>query len=120
MSLSTLFAQAASAGGRCDLRYKDIDADGAAVVAEELSKNPSITSLNLWKNAIAADGAKKIASALTANTTLLELDVEGNRVGVPENRAPIRALIRGPYIAILQPHIALYCPIIVCQLPEPS
>eukprot|EP01043_Picozoa_sp_COSAG02_P076052 COSAG02_NODE_15971_length_1124_cov_1.558049_1_plen_291_part_01 len=90
--LGTLFAQASAAGGRCDLRYKDIDAEGAVVVAEELSKNPAITSLNLWKNSIAAGGAKVIASALTANTTLRELDVEGNRLGDEGARAFARAL----------------------------
>jgi hypothetical protein len=90
--LGPLLAQAAEAGGRCDLRYKDIDAEGAAVVAEELSKNPAVTSLNLWKNSIAAGGAKVIASALTANTTLRELDVEGNQLGDDGARAFARAL----------------------------
>ena len=83
---------APAAGGRCDLRYKDIDAESAVVVAEELSKNPAITSLNLWKNSIAAGGAKAVASALTANTALLELDVEGNKVGDLGARAFARAL----------------------------
>ena len=90
--LGAMFAEAGAAGGRCDLRYKDVDADGAVTVAEELSKNPAITSLNLWKNAIAADGAKVIAAALTANTTLRELDVEGNRIGDTGARSFARAL----------------------------
>ena len=58
-----------------DLRCKDVSAEGAAVVAEELSKSPAITSLNLWKNSVGAGGAQVIASALIANTTLRELDV---------------------------------------------
>lgn len=90
--LRDLFAEATSAGGRCDLRYKDIDAEGATAVAEELSKNPAITSLNLWKNSIAAGGAKVIASALTANNTLRELDVEGNKIGDEGARSFSRAL----------------------------
>ena len=91
--LAELFAEAGGdGGGRCDLRYRDIDAEAALTVAEELSANPAVTSLNLWKNSIAAGGAKAVASALTANTALLELDVEGNKVGDLGARAFARAL----------------------------
>jgi tetratricopeptide (TPR) repeat protein len=92
MDVDAAFAEATTAGGRCDLRYKGVDTAAARHICQKLAHDTGVTSLNLWKNSCGTDGAKAIADALGSNTVLRELDLEGNGIGDVGARALARGL----------------------------
>jgi Ran GTPase-activating protein (RanGAP) involved in mRNA processing and transport len=64
-----------------DLEEADIDAEGAAALADALKENTSVANLNLEDNAIGAQGASALADALKVNTSVKKIDLEGNGIG---------------------------------------
>jgi hypothetical protein len=54
-----------------DLRWPDMDAEGAKHLAEKLATNTSLTWVNLEWGRIGCDGAVALAGALATTTTLV-------------------------------------------------
>ena len=46
-----------------------------------LQTNTSVTTINIWGNALNGKGAALLAEALTVNVTLTSLDIRDNNVG---------------------------------------
>ena len=60
---------------------KNIDDDGATVLAQDLETNTTLLVLNLWNNQIDNDGAKALLETLKAhNGTLTCLDLASNNI----------------------------------------
>ena len=49
--------------------------------AEALQTNSSIHTINIWGNALTGKGAALLAEALTINVTVTSLDLRDNNVG---------------------------------------
>ena len=64
-----------------DLFRNGIGDDGAKALATALKTNTWLTSLELGFNSIGADGATALAAALKTNTWLTSLELESNRIG---------------------------------------
>jgi hypothetical protein len=69
-----------------DLEYVRIGADGAAMLANGLKTNTSVTSINLWDNKIGAESASALANALKVNTALTNVSVCSNRSATTVHR----------------------------------
>ena len=54
-----------------DLRYNQIDDEGAVWIAKLLAENKTLTKLNLMCNDIGTEGAEQIALALQVNLITL-------------------------------------------------
>ena len=55
--------------------------EGALRLAEALTQNSTLTSLNLIFNKMGGEGAGRLAEALVINSTLITLDLSSNQVG---------------------------------------
>jgi hypothetical protein len=64
-----------------DLEGANIDAEGAAALAEALKGNTSVTSINIENNRIGAEGASALANALKENTSVTDFNLAINRIG---------------------------------------
>ena len=53
----------------------------AAILAEALKKNTTLTSISLFENKIGDVGAASLAAALEKNSTLTSLDLYDNEIG---------------------------------------
>lgn len=63
-----------------DLSYNAIGFEGAADIAQALTKNSKLTHLNLCGNGIGSGGCRKIAEALKYNLSLRELTLTNNQI----------------------------------------
>lgn len=63
------------------LRNNDITSKGASFIATFLSKNDTITCLDLSDNNVGDDGALALAKMLQSNKTLKDLDLFNNGIG---------------------------------------
>ncbi|KAH3759047.1 Protein NLRC3 [Pelomyxa schiedti] len=59
----------------------DIGDEGAAIISRALSSNKSLVSLNLYGNNVGDEGATSIAQALSSNKSLVSLNMAGNNIG---------------------------------------
>ena len=59
-----------------------LDDDHAAVLAEVIKTNSTLTLLNLSNSSIGDDGVAALAKAIKKNSTLTELNLSGNTIGV--------------------------------------
>ena len=64
-----------------DLSGNPIGDEGAAALAQSITKNKTITSLKLVRCGITATGGAELASSVTVNSTIEWLDISGNSLG---------------------------------------
>ena len=64
-----------------ELAGNPIGDEGAAALAQSITKNRTITKLNLFECGITATGGAELASSLMVNSTIEELVVGGNSLG---------------------------------------
>ncbi|XP_068687262.1 NLR family CARD domain-containing protein 3-like isoform X2 [Montipora foliosa] len=64
-----------------NLKYNEIGDSGAAALAKAVEINSTLTTLNLSYNKIGASGAAALAKAVESNSTLTELDLSANEIG---------------------------------------
>lgn len=84
---------------KINLANNDIDAEGAAFLAELIRENVAITSLNLSQNNI-GDGAVALHDALVSNNALIELKLE------KANPAPLTLEKIGVLLQLNREHLA--------------
>eukprot|EP00980_Cylindrotheca_fusiformis_P000617 scaffold154_cov129-Cylindrotheca_fusiformis.AAC.34 len=63
-----------------DISYNSIGSEGAACVAQALTKNSKLTQLSLCGNGIGSRGCQDIAEALKYNLSLRELSLTNNQI----------------------------------------
>jgi Ran GTPase-activating protein (RanGAP) involved in mRNA processing and transport len=69
------------ARGKLDLSSKGIDDAKAKIIATDLSRNTTVTTLVLNGNEIGFEGGVDIASALITNRILSSIELDGNSIG---------------------------------------
>eukprot|EP01038_Epipyxis_sp_PR26KG_P008306 gene8306-11237_t len=62
------------------LEWNHLGSDGAAIIAQSLDFNKSLTYLDLRNNSITNEGAIALANCLEFNSTLLTLDLRWNKI----------------------------------------
>ena len=77
---------------RLRLSRNNLNAAGAAVLAEALKKNTTLTRLRLSRNNLNAPGGAALAEALKKNTTLSWLDLSNNNLNAAGGAALAEAL----------------------------
>ncbi|CAK4098687.1 unnamed protein product [Aphanomyces euteiches] len=63
------------------------DFSGIAAIGAMLTKNNTLTSLNLWRTRLGIDGGKALAKGLQGNKTMLCLDIGNNKIALADAAA---------------------------------
>ncbi|CAK4453733.1 unnamed protein product [Aphanomyces euteiches] len=63
------------------------DFSGIAAIGAILTKNNTLTSLNLWRTRLGIDGGKALAKGLQGNKTMLCLDIGNNKIALADAAA---------------------------------
>jgi Ran GTPase-activating protein (RanGAP) involved in mRNA processing and transport len=90
--LSRALASAGIRLRKLDLAYSGLSDESAAVLADALRSNTSLTSLSVPDSELTGDGAGKIAAVLDGNVTLIALDLTSDDVDRKYDKAVSRAL----------------------------
>ena len=75
-----------------NLGSNKIGTEGAKALAKALETNKTLTTLNLWGNEIGPEGAKALAKALETNKILTTLNLGSNKIGDDGVKALVKAL----------------------------
>jgi hypothetical protein len=75
-----------------NLGDNDIGDDGPKTMAEALATNSTLTTLHLGGNSIGDDGAKAMGEALATNSTLTTLDLQYSKIGAEGAKTMAEAL----------------------------
>lgn len=90
---------------RLSLATNNIGDDGAVAIAEMLTKNRTLESIDLSNNLIDYDGFVALAQAMVENQTLKEIYLDGNYAGAMGSSAFFRGISKNEGIALEEIHI---------------